>query len=90
MIFYWQLIDQLHFFTYSYFWPVKIPKIGIVKTSSSAQSIASLSRISARSLEDVVKDCLRPLLKDWLDRNLPTLCERLVQREIRRITGQID
>ncbi len=57
---------------------------------ASAQSIASLSRISARSLEDVVKDCLRPLLKDWLDRNLPTLCERLVQREIRRITGQID
>jgi len=60
--------------------------------AASAQALASLNRISAggRTLEDVVRDCLRPLLKDWLDRNLTTLTERLVQKEIRRITGQID
>jgi cell pole-organizing protein PopZ len=59
---------------------------------ASAHALASLNRISTggRTLEDVVKDCLRPLLKDWLDRNLTTLTERLVQKEIRRITGQID
>lgn len=60
--------------------------------AASAQALASLNRISAggRTLEDVVRDCLRPLLKDWLDRNLTALTERLVQKEIRRITGQID
>ncbi len=60
--------------------------------AASAQALASLNRISAggRTLEDVVRDCLRPLLKDWLDRNLTSLTERLVQKEIRRITGQID
>jgi hypothetical protein len=60
--------------------------------AASAHALASLNRISAggRTLEDVVRDCLRPLLKDWLDRNLTSLTERLVQKEIRRITGQID
>jgi hypothetical protein len=60
--------------------------------AASAHALASLNRISTggRTLEDVVRDCLRPLLKDWLDRNLTSLTERLVQKEIRRITGQID
>jgi cell pole-organizing protein PopZ len=31
---------------------------------------------------------LKPLLKDWLDRNLPDMVEALVTREIARITGQ--
>jgi cell pole-organizing protein PopZ len=39
-------------------------------------------------LEAVVRDMLRPLLKDWLDRNLPDMVEALVTREIARITGQ--
>lgn len=39
-------------------------------------------------LEAVVRDMLRPLLKEWLDRNLPDMVEALVTREIARITGQ--
>ncbi len=39
-------------------------------------------------LEAVVRDMLRPMLKDWLDRNLPDMVEALVTREIARITGQ--
>src|SRR5439155_1503402 len=35
-----------------------------------------------RTLEDVVRDLLRPLLQTWLDENLPTLVERLVREEI--------
>jgi hypothetical protein len=31
---------------------------------------------------------LKPLLKDWLDRNLPDMVEELVTREIARITGK--
>ncbi len=34
------------------------------------------------TLESMVREMLRPLLKQWLDRNLPYLIERLVKREI--------
>jgi cell pole-organizing protein PopZ len=38
-----------------------------------------------RTLEDLVKEMLRPLLKAWLDDNLPPLVERLVRAEIERV-----
>ena len=38
-----------------------------------------------RTLEDMVIELMRPLLKDWLDHNLPSVVERLVQKEIERI-----
>jgi uncharacterized protein len=41
---------------------------------------------NARTLEDLVKDLLRPMLKGWLDENLPGLVERLVRAEIERVT----
>ena len=40
----------------------------------------------ARTLEDVVRELLRPLLKDWLDRNLPEIVETAVQAEVERIS----
>jgi cell pole-organizing protein PopZ len=39
-----------------------------------------------QTLEDLMKDLLRPILKAWLDENLPGLVERLVQAEIERIS----
>ena len=36
-------------------------------------------------LEDVVRETLRPMLKSWLDENLPSLVERMVQAEIQRV-----
>lgn len=39
-------------------------------------------------LEAVVRDMLRPMLKDWLDQRLPEIVEQLVTREIVRITGK--
>lgn len=41
---------------------------------------------NAKTLEDLVKEMLRPLLKAWLDDNLPTLVERLVRAEIERVS----
>lgn len=41
---------------------------------------------NARTLEDLVKDMLRPMLKTWLDDNLPPLVERLVRAEIERVS----
>lgn len=40
----------------------------------------------ARTLEDMVVELMRPLLKEWLDQNLPTIVDRLVQKEIERIS----
>ena len=40
---------------------------------------------SARTLEDLVREMLRPMLKSWLDDKLPTVVERLVSAEIERI-----
>jgi cell pole-organizing protein PopZ len=41
---------------------------------------------NARTLDDLVKDMLRPMLKSWLDDNLPSLVERLVRAEIERVS----
>src|SRR4029079_7044510 len=38
------------------------------------------------SLEDVVRDTLRPMLKSWLDENLPRVVEGMVQSEIERVS----
>ena len=41
---------------------------------------------NARTLEDLVKEMLRPMLKSWLDDNLPSLVERIVRVEIERVS----
>lgn len=58
---------------------------------SSAFSQLSLSRNTpmpeaGRGLEDVVRDLLRPLLKEWLDQNLPAIVERSVRAEVERLS----
>ena len=54
------------------------------------QAFASLAHTvlsqNARTLDDLVKDMLRPMLKSWLDDNLPGLVERLVRAEIERVS----
>jgi hypothetical protein len=66
---------------------------------ASRQSLAALASLSERAGEMVpagddaalgaaVREMLKPLLKDWLDRNLPDMVEELVTREIARITGK--
>lgn len=61
----------------------------------SLSTLAALSEPSARpqivrsgetSLEGLVSEMLRPMMKEWLDQNLPTLVESMVEREIKRIT----
>lgn len=60
-------------------------------TADAAASIfGQLSRTLAmpaehRTLEDVVRELLRPMLSDWLDRNLPSIVETAVQAEVERI-----
>ncbi len=40
------------------------------------------------TLEGLVRELLKPMLRDWLDANLPQIVEAMVAREITRITGR--
>jgi cell pole-organizing protein PopZ len=42
-----------------------------------------------RTIEDMERDMLRPLLKEWLDSNLPHLVERVVQEEVSRLVRDV-
>lgn len=61
-----------------------------VTDASVAQAFHMLSNTvlssNARTLEDLVQDMLRPMLKGWLDENLPVMVERLVRAEIERVS----
>lgn len=45
-------------------------------------------RSGETSLEGLTRDLLRPMLAEWLDKNLPAMVERMVQAEIARIVGK--
>jgi hypothetical protein len=53
--------------------------------SRLTDAVTSRSPGGEPSLDELTRDCLRPLLKDWLDRNLPGIVERLVREEIERV-----
>ncbi len=40
---------------------------------------------NARTLDDLMQDMMRPMVKQWLDDNLPLVVERLVRAEIERV-----
>ena len=48
-----------------------------------------LIRAGGPTIEDIVREEIRPLLKAWLDVNLPPLTERLVREEIQRLSGRV-
>jgi len=68
--------------------------------AAAASSVGSLVRTLASratqvhqggpTIEDLVRDEIRPVLKQWLDANLPGLVERLVRAEIERVVGRVD
>lgn len=45
-------------------------------------------RSGETSLEGLAREMLRPMLAQWLDANLPSMVERMVQAEIARIAGK--
>jgi cell pole-organizing protein PopZ len=65
-----------------------------VASEAIAASFARLASASQRegsdaSLDDLVRETLRPMLQAWLDAHLPELVERLVRAEIARVVGAI-
>jgi len=69
----------------------------LVSTSASDAIAASFARLASlpspedgeHSLDELVRETLRPLLQTWLDRHLPELVERLVRAEIARVVGAV-
>ncbi|WP_443970297.1 DUF2497 domain-containing protein [Sphingobium sp. CR28] len=71
----------------------------VISDSSAAAVREALSSLSSllikpadapsNTLEGLVQEMLRPMLKEWLDANLPGLVETMVKREIEKITGRV-
>jgi cell pole-organizing protein PopZ len=66
---------------------------GLISTATSAAVDSAFNALAqtvlvhnARTLEDLVREMLRPMLKVWLDDNLPGMVERLVRAEIERVS----
>jgi cell pole-organizing protein PopZ len=63
---------------------------------SSRQKLETLATVAATAppqpqgnpLEDMIREMLRPVLKQWLDEHLPGIVDEHVKREINRITGR--
>lgn len=67
------------------------PLVSQAASASAASAFASLGRTihmpaDNRTLEDVVRELLRPLLKAWLDENLPGIVQARVDAEVQRIS----
>jgi cell pole-organizing protein PopZ len=70
---------------------------GLLSSTSaeaSRSAFAALSHLQVRNdegksntLEGLVADLLKPMLKEWLDRELPGIVERLVSAEVKRLAG---
>ncbi len=67
-----------------------------ISAKAARDSLENLSKMLVRgddtqsnTLEGLVREMLRPMLKEWLDKNLPGLVETMVQREIDRISGRV-
>jgi cell pole-organizing protein PopZ len=63
---------------------------------TTRHSLAELSNVAAAApaapvgnpLEEMVREMLRPILKEWVDEHLPNIVNDHVKREISRITGR--
>jgi len=70
------------------------PAASLVSEQVAAVAAASFDKLSAtiampahgRTLEDVVRELLRPMLQQWLDDNLPGIVQEAVQAEVERIS----
>ena len=76
--------------------PAAVEPILSQQTAAATRgSLDALSRLMVKpepasdgTLEGLVREMLRPMLRDWLDANLPPMVEAMVAQEIAKITGQ--
>ena len=69
-----------------------IPEAGLLSREATAAIGSAFNTLTETvkkhepTLEDVVREALRPMLKSWLDENLPRVVERMVEAEVERVT----
>jgi hypothetical protein len=73
--------------------PERSHERGLISAATSAAVDSAFNTLAqtvlvqnGRTLEDLVREMLRPMLKTWLDDNLPGMVERLVRAEIERVS----
>jgi hypothetical protein len=69
----------------------------ILSSGTQAAALGSLSKLATKmpiersrsydgvTLEDIVRELLHPMLREWMDDNLPTMVERIVQKELEKL-----
>ena len=72
----------------------------ILTETARASTISSMAKLAGNmpitrhrdygniTLEDLVREMLHPMLKDWLSDNLPPMVERMVQKELEKLARQ--
>lgn len=65
--------------------PLLSPRADAAVSSAFGSLADTFFSAHGRTVESLVEDMLRPMLKTWLDHNLPPLVERLVREEIERV-----
>ncbi len=65
--------------------PLLSPETDKAVTASFGALSTNLALRSAELADGMVREMLRPMLKQWLDENLPSIVERLVRAEIQRV-----
>ena len=77
------------------------PLISPVAASASTNAFARLAKAAAPdakpsvhvagiSVEQLVVDLLTPMLRDWLDQNLPGIVERVVEQEVKKLARRAE
>ncbi len=63
-----------------------IASLSALATLAEPGAAPQIVRSGETSIEQLVREMLRPLLKEWLNQNLPPMVDALVKKEIQRIT----
>jgi cell pole-organizing protein PopZ len=84
--------------------PSVTPVEGLLSATAAQASLAALANLKrslvqptpvkvsteeGRTVEDLLGDLLKPLLKEWLDTNLPLMVEKIVSQEIKKLTSAL-
>ena len=78
--------------------PAMVPPSDILSSGAQAAALGSLSKLANKmpinnsrtyeggvTLEDIVREMLHPMLREWMDDNLPPMVERIVQKELEKL-----
>jgi len=63
-----------------------LAKLNVPEPKDERQTTPSPKFRSGMTVEDMVEELLRPMMKEWLDSNLPIIVEKVVEREVARLS----